>query len=264
MASVMDYGLRGRVALVTGAASGIGNATAELLAVMGARVVASDVDTERGARAVAALSDAGHDAVFVPADVTDDRAIGALVTFATETYGRLDCAANCAGVGGGHAPTHEYPDDHWDKITAVNLRGIWLAMRREIQAMLDQGGKKNQEQGRISIDLRPSDAAFGTVYGSRSAQHLSRTVMIDGKVPGASRGNVAEQDGDYQNERRYEHAKEKFGAERWADRGLLSQRRTCVGIDVRPGGNETPESPIRIQICCTRVAKRVSRPRLSD
>ena len=73
--------------------------------------------------------------------------------------------------------------------------------------------------------------------------------MIDGKVHRASRRDVAEQDGDDQNECRYERAKEKFGADRCAEGGPLSQRRTYVGIDVRPGGDETPDSPIRIQIC---------------
>ena len=178
MASVMDYGLRGRVALVTGAASGIGNATAELFAMMGARVVASDVDTERGARAIAALSDAGHDAVFVPADITDERAVAALVTSAIETYGRLDCAANCAGVGGGHATTHEYPEDRWDQIIAINLRGIWLAMRREIEAMLDQGGGTIVN---VASTLAVRGSAFASAYSAskHGVLGLTRTAAIE-------------------------------------------------------------------------------------
>jgi NAD(P)-dependent dehydrogenase (short-subunit alcohol dehydrogenase family) len=178
MASAMDYGLRGRVALVTGAASGIGNATAELFAVMGARVVASDVDTERGARAIAALSDAGHDVVFVPADITDERAVGALVTFAIETYGRLDCAANCAGVGGGHATTHEYPEDRWDQIVAINLRGIWLAMRREIEVMLDHGGGTIVN---VASTLAVRGSAFASAYSAskHGVLGLTRTAAIE-------------------------------------------------------------------------------------
>jgi NAD(P)-dependent dehydrogenase (short-subunit alcohol dehydrogenase family) len=96
----VDYGLRHRVALVTGAASGIGRATAELFARQGARVVASDLDAEGGAQVVEAL---GADAVFAPADVRDDDALRELVEHAVQTFGRLDCAANCAGVGAGHA-----------------------------------------------------------------------------------------------------------------------------------------------------------------
>jgi NAD(P)-dependent dehydrogenase (short-subunit alcohol dehydrogenase family) len=121
----MDYGLEGKVALVTGAASGIGRATAALLAGSGARVVASDLRAGDG---------------VVAADVTDGDAMRAVVAEAVETYGRLDLAANCAGVGGGHGATHEYPEAEFDRIVAINLRGTWLSMRAELEAMLRTGG----------------------------------------------------------------------------------------------------------------------------
>jgi NAD(P)-dependent dehydrogenase (short-subunit alcohol dehydrogenase family) len=121
----MDYGLEGKVALVTGAASGIGRATAALLARSGARVVASDLRAGDG---------------VVAADVTDGEAMRAVVARAVETYGRLDLAANCAGVGGGHGATHEYPEAEFDRIVAINLRGTWLSMRAELEAMLRAGG----------------------------------------------------------------------------------------------------------------------------
>jgi NAD(P)-dependent dehydrogenase (short-subunit alcohol dehydrogenase family) len=135
----IDYSLQEKVALVTGAASGIGRATAELFARMGARVVACDRDAERGASAVDELSAAGHDALFAAADVTDPDALSAVIARAVDEYGRLDCAANCAGVGAGHATTHEYSDEEWDRVVETNLRGTWLAMRLEIAQMLDQG-----------------------------------------------------------------------------------------------------------------------------
>ena len=111
----MDYGLRGRVALVTGAASGIGLASAQLFAAMGARVVACDVNADAGAAVAATLRDGGAEARFVAADVTDDEALRGVVADAVQAFGRLDCAANCAGVGGGHASTHEYPVGEWDR-----------------------------------------------------------------------------------------------------------------------------------------------------
>src|SRR5690349_17206972 len=136
----LDYGLRDRVALVTGAASGIGRRTAELLAGMGANVVACDLDHAAGEAAAAALREGGATVRFVAADVAEEGAVAAAVADAVAAFGRLDCAANCAGVGGGHASTHEYPVDAWDRIVAVNLRGTWLSMRAEIEAMLASGG----------------------------------------------------------------------------------------------------------------------------
>jgi NAD(P)-dependent dehydrogenase (short-subunit alcohol dehydrogenase family) len=136
----MDYELQGRVALVTGAASGIGRATAQLFASMGASVVASDLDADGGAAVSGELNAAGGDAVSMAADVTDAEEVGALVAFAVETFGGLDCAANCAGVGAGDAPTHLYDEERWDRVVSTNMRGTWLAMRREIDAMLAQGG----------------------------------------------------------------------------------------------------------------------------
>src|SRR5262245_24013568 len=124
----MDYDLDGRVVLVSGAASGIGRATAETLAGMGARIVAADIDAEAGEAAAAALRDGGAEVRFVAADVADEDAAGAMVAAALDEFGRLDGAANCAGVGAGHAETHDYAIDVWDRIVAINLRGTWLAM----------------------------------------------------------------------------------------------------------------------------------------
>jgi NAD(P)-dependent dehydrogenase (short-subunit alcohol dehydrogenase family) len=174
----MDYGLQGKVALVTGAGSGIGAATAELFAALGAKVVASDLDPTSGAATVERLTGAGHDAMFQAADVTDQHAVAALVAAARERYGRLDCAANCAGVGAGEAPTHEYPDERWDRVVATNLRGTWLAMRREIEAMLAQGG------GAI-VNVASTLALRGSLFASpySASKHgvlgLTRTAAIE-------------------------------------------------------------------------------------
>jgi NAD(P)-dependent dehydrogenase (short-subunit alcohol dehydrogenase family) len=174
----MDYGLEGRVALVTGAASGIGRATAELLAAMGARVLASDVDADAGAAVVAALRERGAEARFVAADVTDGGAVRAAVADAVEAFGRLDCAANCAGVGGGHASTHEYPEDEWDRIVAVNLRGTWLAMRAEIEAMLAAGGGAIVN---VSSTLGLRGSPFGSPYSAskHGVLGLTRTAALE-------------------------------------------------------------------------------------
>jgi NAD(P)-dependent dehydrogenase (short-subunit alcohol dehydrogenase family) len=156
----VDYGLQGKVALVTGAASGIGHATAKLFASMAARVVAVDIDAERGEAAVRAITDGGGEAVFATADVTDEDAVKAAVARATETFGRLDCAANCAGVGAGDGLTHSYPVDSWDRVVSINLRGTWLAMRHELEAMLAQG------QGGAIVNMSSTLGLRGSPNGS--------------------------------------------------------------------------------------------------
>jgi NAD(P)-dependent dehydrogenase (short-subunit alcohol dehydrogenase family) len=163
---------------VTGAASGIGRATAELVAAMGARVLASDVDADAGAAVVAALREGGAEARFVAADVTDGGAVRAAVADAVEAFGRLDCAANCAGVGGGHASTHEYPEDEWDRIVAVNLRGTWLAMRAEIEAMLAAGGGAIVN---VSSTLGLRGSPFGSPYSAskHGVLGLTRTAALE-------------------------------------------------------------------------------------
>jgi len=169
----VDYGLRGKVALVTGAASGIGRATAELFARGGARVVASDLDAERGAQVVAAIE---GDAVFVAADVRDDDALRALVAQAVERHGRLDCAANCAGVGGGHATTHEYADEDWDRIVDINLRGIWHAVRHEVPAMTQGGTIVNVAS---TLGLRGSPFASPYSASKHGVIGLTRTAALE-------------------------------------------------------------------------------------
>ncbi len=175
----MDYGLQERVALVTGAASGIGRATAEQLAAMGAHIVASDVDADRGAATVAAITESGHDAVFRAADVTDGDAVAALVAFAVQTYGRLDCAANCAGVGGGHAATHEYPDEVWDRIVEINMRGTWLAMRHQVAALLAGGRGGAIVNVASTLGLRGSPFASAYSASKHGVIGLTRTAAIE-------------------------------------------------------------------------------------
>jgi NAD(P)-dependent dehydrogenase (short-subunit alcohol dehydrogenase family) len=173
----MDLGLDGRVVLVTGAASGIGRATAGQLAGMGARVLASDIDADAGAAAAAALRDAGGDVRFVAGDIADDDTAAALVAAAVDAFGRLDGAANCAGVGGGHASTHEYPVETWDRIVGVNLRGTWLAMRAEVPALL--GGRGAIVNVASTLGLRGSPNASPYSASKHGVIGLTRTAAIE-------------------------------------------------------------------------------------
>jgi NAD(P)-dependent dehydrogenase (short-subunit alcohol dehydrogenase family) len=137
----MSETLQGKVALVTGGGSGIGRATALAFARAGARVVVADVDAEGGRETCQRLADAGGEAHFVAADVSRAGEVAAMVEAAVRTCGRIDCAFNNAGIGGGIlAATADYDEDTWDRVLAVNLTGVWLCMRSEIRQMLAQGG----------------------------------------------------------------------------------------------------------------------------
>jgi NAD(P)-dependent dehydrogenase (short-subunit alcohol dehydrogenase family) len=133
-------GLSGKVAIVTGGAAGIGRATAEALSTAGATVVLADVRDDAGQAVAATLSEQGHGAMYVHADVVADEQVAALVAQAVERFGGLDLAFNNAGVEGTMAPTHLYSPDAWARTLAVNLTGVWSCMRHEIPAMLARGG----------------------------------------------------------------------------------------------------------------------------
>ena len=128
------------VALVTGAASGIGRAIAQRYANVGARVVVSDVDEEGGSETVRLIEEGGGAATFAWADVSDPETCEALVRRTVEAYGRLDVACNNAGIGGEQAMTADYPVEGWQRVLGVNLSGVFYGMKYEIPAMLEAGG----------------------------------------------------------------------------------------------------------------------------
>lgn len=130
----------GKVALVTGGASGIGLAAARAFGKAGARVVIASRDQDAGRAACGLLESDGADALFVATDVRDEAALESLLRSALSRFGRLDVAFNCAGIGGDLAPLERTDQQVWDEVMAVNARGVWLAMRHEIPAMLASGG----------------------------------------------------------------------------------------------------------------------------
>jgi NAD(P)-dependent dehydrogenase (short-subunit alcohol dehydrogenase family) len=132
--------LAGRVALVTGASSGIGRAAALAFAREGARVTVSDVAVEGGEETVRLIEGKGGEAGFVRADVSREADVEALVAETVRRFGRLDCAFNNAGVPGEQARTADYSAAIWAHVLAVNLTGVWFCMKHEIPRMLAQGG----------------------------------------------------------------------------------------------------------------------------
>ena len=132
--------LDGKVALITGAGSGIGRASALAFAREGAKVAVADIVVEGGEETVRLVKEAGGEAFFIKVDVSNAADVEAMVNTVVDTYGRIDCAYNNAGVEGRLASTDEYPEDVFDKVIDINLTGVWLCMKYELPHMLKQGG----------------------------------------------------------------------------------------------------------------------------
>lgn len=130
----------GKAVLVTGGASGLGEICVRRFAAEGARVAVLDIDAIAGARIVAELKSAGHDAIFVPCDVADAVAAQSAVDTVVTRFGRLDVAVNNAGVAGILRPITEYPLDTWERVLSINLSGVFHCLRAEIAQMLRFGG----------------------------------------------------------------------------------------------------------------------------
>jgi NAD(P)-dependent dehydrogenase (short-subunit alcohol dehydrogenase family) len=136
----MTRSLEGRVALVTGAGSGIGRAAALAFAAHGAKVLAADVAKDANAETARQIATAGGEAVAMEADVTDENAVQGMVQAAVRAWGRLDCAHNNAGIAEPRVLTADMTAETWDRVITTNLKGVWLGMKYQIRQMLEQGG----------------------------------------------------------------------------------------------------------------------------
>lgn len=136
----MNQILAGKVAIVTAAGSGIGEAAAIAFAREGAKVVVADLDPKGGEATVEQIRQGGGEAMFVQVDVSREDDVKRVVDAAVKAYGRLDCAFNNAGVGNKPTITTELTEADWHRVLNVNLIGTWLCMKHQIPHLLKQGG----------------------------------------------------------------------------------------------------------------------------
>jgi len=142
-----------KVALVTGGSGGIGRASALAFAREGAKVVVSDIQVETGEETVALIKEAGGQAVFIRADVSNSRQVESLIEQTVRTLGGLHYAHNNAGIGGEKAPLIEQAEETWDKVIDINLKGVWLCMKYQIKEMLKNRSGAIVNTGSVSSEV---------------------------------------------------------------------------------------------------------------
>jgi NAD(P)-dependent dehydrogenase (short-subunit alcohol dehydrogenase family) len=175
--------LQGKSALITGGGGGIGRATALAFAREGARVAVADAAPDSAQQTVALVNQAGGQAMSLGGDVTDSAQVQAMIAAAVSAYGRLDCAFNNAGVAGFQVDaagkrTHEWSDESFDRMIAVNLRGVFLCMKHEIAQMLAQGGGAIVNTGSIAgLAGLPTSSAY--VAAKHGVLGLTKTAAIE-------------------------------------------------------------------------------------
>jgi NAD(P)-dependent dehydrogenase (short-subunit alcohol dehydrogenase family) len=158
--------MKNKTVIVTGAASGIGKATAELFAKQGANVVVSDIQEAEGKATVQNIIATGGKATFFKTDVSKPEEMEALVAFAVKTYGQLDVAVNNAGIGGELNPVADMSIEGWQKVIGVNLNSLFYGMKYQIQAML-----KNGSGSIVNISSILGSVGFAGSAGYTAAKH---------------------------------------------------------------------------------------------
>jgi NAD(P)-dependent dehydrogenase (short-subunit alcohol dehydrogenase family) len=176
MKNPLDFS--GKVALVTGAAAGMGLATARAFAEAGAAVVLADLREDLAEAEAQRLAGAGHKALAVRCDVSDDSQVAAMVERTVAEFGRLDAAFNNAGVMARLAPTAESTREDWERVIGVNLRGVWSCMKYELRQMVRQGS--GAIVNNASVGALTGNPGIGSYIASKhGVVGLTRTAALE-------------------------------------------------------------------------------------
>jgi NAD(P)-dependent dehydrogenase (short-subunit alcohol dehydrogenase family) len=176
--------LDGKVAIVTGAAVGMGEATARLFAEAGAKVIVADVDEQNGQATVDAIVSAGGTASFSRTDVSKASEVEAMVRDAVERYGRLDSAVNNAAVGPEPHPIHELDEAEFDRVIAVDLKGVALCLKYEIAQLLAQGSNGSIVNIGSVSSFRPQPNQAAYTAAKHGVIGLTKTASVEAAPQG--------------------------------------------------------------------------------